>query len=196
MFSVFGYSLTIEDFVLTWFLLVMAILGWVLIRGLLRLTRQVRQIDRRKLVADVSAVVSNAATSAEAAKSRYEPGISDGIASMRTRIAPHFAFTGRIARKQYLLTQVTTGLGLGVALVVAEGLLDSRHLLSQSFGILLVLMALGLVLWVVLAASAKRMRDTGVTDWWVLALLVPALNLAAYAFLFLVPTDEFEGRGL
>ena len=81
-------------------------------------------------------------------------------------------------------------------MVVAEGLLDSRDLLFQSFGIVLVLVALGLVMWVVLAASAKRMRDTGVTDWWVLALLVPALNLAAYAFLFLVPTDEFEGRGL
>jgi hypothetical protein len=37
------------------------------------------------------------------------------------------------------------------------------------------------------------MRDTGVNAWWTLALLVPPLNVAAVAFLILVPSDEFKG---
>jgi uncharacterized membrane protein YhaH (DUF805 family) len=117
----------------------------------------------------------------------------DGFVSWLT---PHFSFLGRATRKQYILTQIAAGVGLGFVLVCASGLIDSSSSSSQGIGILLIVLATALVCWVVLAASAKRMRDTGITVWWVLALLVPALNFAAYAFLFLVPSDEFAGRGL
>jgi uncharacterized membrane protein YhaH (DUF805 family) len=51
-------------------------------------------------------------------------------------------------------------------------------------------------IWFSWSICTRRMRDTGVNAWWTLALLVPPLNVAAAAFLILVPSDEFKGRGL
>ncbi|MBD3804974.1 MAG: DUF805 domain-containing protein [Thioclava sp.] len=57
-------------------------------------------------------------------------------------------------------------------------------------------LAIGLTCWLLWAVSTRRTRDTGVTVWWVLALLVPPLNLAGLVFLLVVPSEEFAGRGL
>jgi len=175
---------------------VLAIVFWVVVRGLIGMTHRIRRLDREKIIAEVNTKVSKAARSAEAANVKYKPAIESGMTTIRGRVMPYLDFSGRATRKQFLVTQVAAGLGLGIVLGLTEGLFESRGMFSQSFGIFLIVVASVLVLWVVFATSAKRMRDTGVTDWWVLALLVPALNLAAFAFLCLVPSDEFKGRGL
>jgi uncharacterized membrane protein YhaH (DUF805 family) len=196
MFSVFGYLVTVERFVLAWFLFVVAVVGWVILRSMLGISQRIRQIGRQKIVADVSIKAIGAASSTKELKAQYGPILSSNLNIAQTWLTPHFSFVGRTTRKQYLLTQIISGVGLGITLLIAARLLDSWSSLSQGTGTLMIVVAVALVCWVVLATSAKRMRDTGVTVWWALTLLIPPLNIAAMAFLLLVPSDEFAGRGL
>lgn len=123
-----------------------------------------------------------------------EPKAANSIDS--ARLKSYFSHVGRVTRRQYLITQIIAGVCLGVMFLVAAPMLNSWNAFLQGLGWVAITLSLALTCWVVVAASAKRMRDTGVTVWWVLTLLVPPLNLAAMAFLLLVPSDEFEGKGL
>ena len=112
------------------------------------------------------------------------------------RLAPHFSFQGTATRKQFLLTQVVIGIILGFARGIGSSMFASWSDFIRLLGILLIIVAVCVTCWVAWAVSARRVRDTGVTVWRVLTLLVPPLNLATFVFMLLVPTNEFQGRSL
>ncbi|QRD52468.1 DUF805 domain-containing protein [Pseudosulfitobacter pseudonitzschiae] len=97
-----------------------------------------------------------------------------------------FSFSGSVSRPRFLVSQLAAGI---IQIVSILWLLESPASLFPW----LMILAAGVSM---LAFGARRTRDTGVSQWWFLLVLVPALNLAVLAFLFLVPTDEFRGRGL
>lgn len=107
-----------------------------------------------------------------------------------------FSFKGKLRRKAFLLTQLLNAVCMMIGFFVATGMRDPDDGGFSASGIYIVVAVLVIGLWISWAASTKRTRDTGINVWWVLALLVPPLNLAAMVFLLLVPTDEFKGRGL
>lgn len=188
--------MTMEAFILFWFLFVVAALAWFLFSALRPFLRQAKSVDRQKMAATVRTMSSKAASSASAARAEYEPTLKSGFSSAHAFLAPHFSFSGRMARKPYVLTQVFVGFGVGLVWAVADLLSASRSSVSAGLGILLFVASLAIACWLAWATSVKRTRDTGVTVWWALTLLVPPLNVAALAFLLLVPSDEFAGRGL
>ena len=185
-----------ETFILLWFLFVVAAVAWFLISALRPLLGKEKSDDLQKLAETVRTMSSKAASSASAARAEYEPTLQSGLSSAHAFLAPYFSFSGRIARKQYVLTQVFVSFGLGLLWAVADLLSNSRSSASVGVGILLFVVSLAISCWLAWAASVKRTRDTGVTVWWALTLLVPPLNVAALGFLLLVPSDEFAGRGL
>jgi uncharacterized membrane protein YhaH (DUF805 family) len=101
----------------------------------------------------------------------------------------YFSFIGAVSRKEFLLTAIVIGAMSTVFLMLS-------FWLQGVVGGSLLFLTLLLSTWATWALSVKRTRDTGITVWWVLALLIPPVNLAAMAFLFLVPSNEFKGRGL
>jgi uncharacterized membrane protein YhaH (DUF805 family) len=77
----------------------------------------------------------------------------------------------------------------GVNLALKWVVLASDHL-----GPVVALVGLVLLTVSMLSFGVRRTRDTGLSHWWYLLVLVPAVNLALLALLFLAPTDECEGR--
>ncbi|WP_264212591.1 DUF805 domain-containing protein [Leisingera thetidis] len=104
--------------------------------------------------------------------------------SLVPRLQYLFSFSGRSTRGEYLLCQIGTGVAMFLSLVL---LLSEAGILP-----LIVLLASAVIL---LAFGVRRTRDTGVSQWWFLLILVPPANLAMFVFLLLVPTDEFKGKG-
>ena len=105
-------------------------------------------------------------------------------------------FGGRASRLEFLVTQLAVGFAVGfVSAPVVGRILDDEEPAGVFIWAiwLLVLAIAALIGW---ATATRRTRDTGVNPWWTLILLIPAVNLAALAFLALVPTDEFAGKGL
>ncbi|MFN3607017.1 MAG: DUF805 domain-containing protein [Cypionkella sp.] len=128
-------------------------------------------------------------------------GLQDVSERSQKTIAPNFQtlhsvflFTGNLKRKAFLFTQLLNAICMILGFIVTAGMMNPYD--NQLSTILLYIVVLVVGLWISWAACVKRTRDTGVNVWWVLALLVPPLNLAAMVFLLLVPTDEFKGRGL
>lgn len=196
MFTVFGYSVTVERFLLIWYLVAVAGGIWFLQGIVMRLARRIQQIDGRKLAANVSAIASGGASQTEALTSNYRPAVEAGLAKALGLMGPCFSFQGAASRKQFLLTQVASGFLLGIILGIGGSMYESWSNLLQLLGIFLIVGAICGECWIIGAVSAKRTRDTGITVWWVLTLLVPPLNFAMLVFLLLVPTNEFQGRGL
>lgn len=96
-----------------------------------------------------------------------------------------FGFSGRVSRKEYLITQAVTGVLLVFLFALTlENPTDGFSLFAY--------LAMGIVAVVLLAFGVRRTRDTGVNQWWFLLVLVPPANLALMVFLLLVPTDEFK----
>lgn len=132
---------------------------------------------------------------------RAKPGQGEPTGTQRiqlglAQIAQHFMLDGRLTRAQFLGTHLIVGVGLAFVLGLGLWLLDSSHSALTATGGMVIALGSVTSLWVLIAASAKRTRDTGVTVWWALTLLIPPVNLAATIYLFFVPTDEFAGRGL
>lgn len=196
MFTVFGYSITIERFIFIWFLVAAAGIAWFLLSVLIKVSRQVRQIDGRKLTGNVSSMASRAASTTETITSEYRPAIESGLGKTKIWLAPHFSFEGTSTRQQFILTQVIAGVLLGLVLGIGGSMYASESSFIHLLGIASIVAAICSASWVFWAVSAKRVRDTGITVWWVLTLLVPPLNLATFVFLLLVPSNEFQGRGL
>lgn len=96
-----------------------------------------------------------------------------------------FSFSGTVRRRGYLISQLAIGF---IQVVSVLWLFENPE--AALPWLLILASAVSM-----LAFGARRTRDTGVSHWWFLLFLVPALNLAVLAFLFLVPTDEFKGRG-
>lgn len=65
------------------------------------------------------------------------------------------------------------------------GLIDADEM-AEGWGIL----ALALMVWSLLATSAKRWRDTGYNMWWLLTLLIPYVSLITILFLLFAPTKR------
>lgn len=196
MFTVFGYSITIERFIIIWFLVAVVGIAWFLLRVLLKVSRQVRQIDGRKLVTNVSARAAKAASTTETITSEYRPAFESCLSKAHIWLAPHFSFHGTATKLQFMLTQVITGIVLGLGLGIGGSMYASESGFIHLLGILLIVVAICVACWVTWAVSAKRLRDTAITVWWVLTLLVPPMNLATFVFMLLVPSNEFQGRGL
>jgi uncharacterized membrane protein YhaH (DUF805 family) len=160
--------------------------------------RKLRTIDRKQMMADISDIAAKAASavhSAHAHAAEYSPVLKDSATGVLSWFAPHFSFQGRLTRRQFVLMQFVVGLACAVIFGISNWLSDSFSSFSQGVGVFVFVLGVVLAFWLVLAAYAKRTRDTGIRVWWTLTLLVPPLNLAAIVFLFLVPTDEFAGRG-
>jgi uncharacterized membrane protein YhaH (DUF805 family) len=114
----------------------------------------------------------------------------------RERFSEVFSFSGRLDRRQFLITRFASHCGAGLLWLFGLWLLDLRSSVTDAVAMISLGLFTLLWLWINCAASAKRTRDTGVTVWWALTLLVPPVNLAATVFLYFVPSDEFAGRGL
>jgi uncharacterized membrane protein YhaH (DUF805 family) len=174
---------------------------WLMISGLqeTRKSKDPRKnADEQKpwQVADLGDSTSKALRSVQVKAIGYSP-----VARQKARIAlgwlnHHFSFQGTATRRQFILTQLTAGIGLGFVLPIGSSIFDSQSEFIQLLGIMVLMSGICAACWLVWAVSTKRTRDTGVTVWWVLTLLVPPLNVAAFIFMLLVPTNEFSGKGL
>jgi|SRR5215475_3064143 len=123
-------------------------------------------------------------------------GVGGSFHAMRRIV--EFIFPKRIHRLSFLVRFLATNL-LGFWLIVA---LSSRHLISpipvmtvpfeENWYCYVALFAFGtyMLLFVVL----PRVRDTGMSVWWVLLSLFPVVNGFLYLFLiFRAPDYDFEG---
>lgn len=170
-------------------------LAWILVLLQEAIWRKLKNTDKKKLATDVTLASSNALLAIQAKTAEYAPVAQKAAMTTFTRLSPLFSFQGSSGRKSFLLTQIGVGLFLGLSVIVYAWLADSRSKASQNFGVAVILLAMMLSIWVLAAVSARRTRDSGVSVWWVLTLLIPPINLAATVFLFVVPTNEFTGKG-
>lgn len=112
---------------------------------------------------------------------------------LQERLSPYFSFSGNLSRGAFIRKFLVGNLIIGMMIGITLDLFESNY---TTTGIMAVIAMLIASCWLTWAACTRRMRDTGVNAWWTLTLLVPPLNIAAIAFLVLVPSNEFKGKGL
>jgi Protein of unknown function (DUF805) len=121
----------------------------------------------------------------EAWVSEIQEGAGTVQVGLVDRLRFIFGFSGTIGRLGYLVSQLAIGF---IQIISVFWIFETPDALLPWLLILASAVSM-------LSFGARRTRDTGVNQWWFLLFLVPALNLAVLAFLLLVPTDEFKGRG-
>ncbi|WP_120503424.1 DUF805 domain-containing protein [Sulfitobacter mediterraneus] len=129
--------------------------------------------------------VYRASKNEEAWVSDIQEGAETVHVGLVDRLRFIFGFSGTIGRLGFLVSQLAIGFVQIISVFwifeIPDALLPWLLILASAVSML--------------SFGARRTRDTGVNQWWFLLFLVPALNLAVLAFLLLVPTDEFKGRG-
>ena len=83
----------------------------------------------------------------------------------------YFSFNGVAKRQEYWAIHIVSILALILAMAMLEG--------AEALGALTALIILVGTLWAVLAVTVKRIRDTGLSTWWLLVVLVPYVGTVA-----------------
>ena len=83
-----------------------------------------------------------------------------------------FSFRGRIGRRDYWLIGFPAWV-ISIALFA----LAANTTGNDAIGAASVIATFGLAVWVVFAIVSKRFRDSGVSGWWALAMLVPLIGI-------------------
>ena len=83
----------------------------------------------------------------------------------------YFSFNGVAKRQEYWAIHIISILALILAMAMLEG--------AGALGALTALIILVGTLWAVLAVTVKRIRDTGLSTWWLLVVLVPYVGTIA-----------------
>ena len=83
----------------------------------------------------------------------------------------YFNFNGVAKRQEFWAVHIVSFLVLIVAMAMLEG--------AGAMGALIVLVALVAAFWAILAVNVKRLRDAGLSTWWLLAVLVPYVGTVA-----------------
>jgi uncharacterized membrane protein YhaH (DUF805 family) len=83
----------------------------------------------------------------------------------------YFNFNGTAKRQEYWAVIILSIVAMAVGFVVLEG--------SGGLGALIALVLFVGTLWAVLAVTVKRLRDAGLSVWWILAILVPYVGTVA-----------------
>ena len=99
-----------------------------------------------------------------------------------------FSFRGRIGRRDYWLIGFPAWIA-SLALFV----LTANTVGSDAAGFVFLLATFALAVWVVFAIVSKRFRDSGVSGWWALAMLVPLIGLFVPIIAGATATDSGEG---
>lgn len=175
MREIFGVAVTDNQIAVGGLLLFVVAVTALIFLILIAISKKVREVRKVRLLSSVP---------------------QDDLNISLKRLIPYFLFHGRTNRKQFIIGQIVGAAIIGFCLGFGWSLMSYFDGFLWFAGLLLIAGSVGFGCWFLWALNTRRFRDTGVTVWWVLALLVPPLNLAAYVFLLLVPTDEFAGRGL
>ena len=83
----------------------------------------------------------------------------------------YFNFNGTAKRQEYWAVIILSIVAMAAGFVVLEG--------SGGLGALIALVLFVGTLWAVLAVTVKRLRDAGLSVWWILAILVPYVGTVA-----------------
>jgi len=83
----------------------------------------------------------------------------------------YFNFNGVAKRQEFWAVHIIVVLAFTIALVLLEG--------AGVLGAVIVLVGLVAALWAVIAVTVKRLRDAGLSTWWILAVLVPYVGTVA-----------------
>lgn len=83
----------------------------------------------------------------------------------------YFNFNGVAKRQEYWAVHVIAVLAMIVGFVVLEG--------SGGLGALVALGIFITALWAILATTIRRLRDAGLSTWWILATFVPYVGTVA-----------------
>ena len=83
----------------------------------------------------------------------------------------YFNFNGTAKRQEYWAVIILSIVAMAIGFVVLEG--------SGGLGALIALVLFVGTLWAVLAVTVKRLRDAGLSVWWILAILVPYVGTVA-----------------
>lgn len=194
--EVLGVMITRGQITVGLIVLALAVIAWLLVLLQEAAARKLRSIDKKQAISDLGHGASKAFGAIQAETLHYAPVAKRQTAAVWERVIPHFSFAGRMDRTQFIKSILAAAGCFLLLMSLGMWLLEFRGTLPDTLGVMVLVSGLLLYLWLSSAACAKRTRDTGVTVWWALALLIPPVNLAATIFLFFVPTDEFAGRGL
>lgn len=173
--------------------LIALFLAWQLMRLQEFLWRKTKGIDVKKVSCSVQQIALSSAEQVERAASSQE--LADFMTSTKGFLSRNWSFYGRVSRGRYIFQSLAVALVFGFIVFAGKDLYEHGFgATRKTIGFILMLPVFPW-LWHVWAINTRRMRDTGVNPWWVLALLVPPVNLAAVVFLLAVPSDEFSEDG-
>lgn len=102
-----------------------------------------------------------------------------------------FSFKGRRNRRSYFVAQGTV---LLVLILVAGLFFESMDSISADSFAMLITLAFLLGVWINLSTSSQRLRDIGLSPWWVIgffvALMIPFINLIASLWIIFWPGTD------
>ncbi|RAI04091.1 hypothetical protein DLJ53_06475 [Acuticoccus sediminis] len=104
-----------------------------------------------------------------------------------------FGFDGRIDREVFWLSNLfclalTVPLALALPIFEFDG--ETIHVRYGTFGLLVMILEFGALMWVQIALAVKRLHDRGVTGWASILLAVPVVSILAFFVIGIIPGDR------
>lgn len=91
----------------------------------------------------------------------------------------YFSFEGKASRSQYWAINLIGYFSLFVAAVLSTVLIMSGFLGVIASSLLMLIVCIGMV-WLVIAATARRCRDIGINPWFTLTLFIPYIAIVPF----------------
>jgi len=83
----------------------------------------------------------------------------------------YFNFNGVAKRQEYWAVHIIAVLTMTIGFIILSSIAGFSSLVALAFFIA--------TLWAILATTARRLRDAGLSTWWILALFVPYVAFVA-----------------
>lgn len=120
------------------------------------IAQQVRKSSKSQLVTEIGESTTKTPRSAHIHATESSPAARHKLRRTLAWLIAHFSFQGIATRKQFILTQITTGIVLGLVFIICLSMFESWNIFIQRLGVIILLLGIGVAFWLNWAVSTRR----------------------------------------
>lgn len=102
----------------------------------------------------------------------------------------YFKFDGSATRSEFWGVNILAGIAAFILILIGAGIAGTGSGFGVAFGVLLIIATFIAAIWITLATTVRRCKNSGLNPWWAAATLVPYLGTIVFIVLGCLKTEE------